>query len=141
MSTLVLILTAAMTVPASGPEMVSGEIEDRLDLSGEWEVTWMSAFDKTGKGKVEDGKLRACIAGSGPMNGGHFAFLSRTDFTDEGDGKLRVNWASGSACGIYQYRGDRLLICWRLPDKGRPAYFHAGEDQELFILHRVKPRK
>jgi hypothetical protein len=37
MSTLAIVLTAAMVVPGNGPEMVSWEMEQGLDLSGEWE--------------------------------------------------------------------------------------------------------
>jgi hypothetical protein len=41
MSTLVLILAAGTTVPGSGPEKVSAEMVQGLDLRGEWE----GAFD------------------------------------------------------------------------------------------------
>jgi hypothetical protein len=36
-SALAMILTAAMAVPGNGPEKVSGEIEDGLNLGGKWE--------------------------------------------------------------------------------------------------------
>lgn len=42
MSALAMILTAAIVVPGDVPEKVLGEIEQRLDLSGEWEGTWES---------------------------------------------------------------------------------------------------
>jgi hypothetical protein len=38
MSTLVLMM--AMVVPGNGPEMVSGEVEQRLDLHGKWKGAW-----------------------------------------------------------------------------------------------------
>jgi hypothetical protein len=43
--------------------------------------------------------------------------------------------------GIYQQHGDRLIICYRDVDKGRPTSFQAGEDQALLTLRRVKPGK
>ena len=39
-SALAMVLMAAMTVPGNGPEKVSGEVEKRLDLRGEWEGVW-----------------------------------------------------------------------------------------------------
>ena len=45
-SALAMILTAAMAVPASGPEKVSGEVEQGLDLRGEWEgLLWKEQGD------------------------------------------------------------------------------------------------
>ncbi|MGH7221633.1 MAG: hypothetical protein ACRELF_00220, partial [Gemmataceae bacterium] len=43
MSAVAMILTAAMVVPGSGPEMVSGEMEQGLDLGGEWKGIWGGA--------------------------------------------------------------------------------------------------
>jgi hypothetical protein len=41
MSALAMILTAAMAVPRNGPENVSGEVEQGLDLREEWEgIAW-----------------------------------------------------------------------------------------------------
>jgi hypothetical protein len=43
MSTLAMILTAAMAVPGDGSEKVSGElVEEKLDLRGQWRGTLYS---------------------------------------------------------------------------------------------------
>ena len=44
MSTLVLVLAAGMAIPANGPEKVSGEVEQGLVLSWEWEGTISSSW-------------------------------------------------------------------------------------------------
>jgi len=39
-SAFAMILMATMAVPGNGPEKVSEEVEQRLDVSGEWEGVW-----------------------------------------------------------------------------------------------------
>jgi uncharacterized protein (TIGR03067 family) len=48
----------------------------------------------------------------------------------------------GTALGIYRLKGDRLEICWAYPGSERPTKFTPDkEEQDLLILHRVKPGK
>jgi hypothetical protein len=137
MSTLVLVLATAMVVPGSGPEKVSGEMEQGLDLRGEWEGVWKSDTDEYevhqigGKGAWSYRRLPR--GKRGPI------YLT-PDVADEGKGRLRLMW--GVPClGIYEQDGDCVTICFRDARKGRPTSFRAGDGQHLLIIHRVKPHK
>ncbi|HEY7312363.1 MAG TPA: hypothetical protein VH643_23570 [Gemmataceae bacterium] len=136
MSTLVLVLTAAMAVPGNGPEMVSVEIEPPgLDLSGEWEGTLEGgSSDLSGELQLTDG-LFQMRGKKGVWHG--FAIVH------ESEGYLTVS-VRGSLplLGIYKWKNDELLICYStIPNGQRPKTFRASDDQEFLILHRVKPRK
>lgn len=133
MSALAMILMAAMAVPASGPEKVSGEAEQKLDLSGEWEGTWQSGSDNSKSiwdTRIRDGRFTAkwrSASGSKRWGG-----------VDEGKRKLRLD---GGYLGIYKWKGNRLFICYQDDAKGYPLAFHPEKGQHLLILRRVKPRK
>ena len=139
MSVLAMILTAAMTVPMNGPEKVSGEIEQRLDLRGEWEGTWQDAT--TGKGGV---KAKA------EMLADDFYCAKEPNLTffrgfaepyDEGAGKMRFELEAGDMLGIYQQDGDRVILCLGEVSGTRPDSFQVRKRRILLILHRVKPRR
>jgi hypothetical protein len=146
MSTLVLMLAAAMAVPVNGPEIVSGEMEQGLDLSGEWkailyhpecggavfrgEASIVSIRDPRGPRTL----TWFCVRWGSPASDGSFSW--RGIPIDEGNGRFRI----GDSLGIYQYDGDRLRICFG-DAKRRPTSFCAGDGKALLILHRVKPRK
>lgn len=134
MSTLVLMLTAAMAVPGNGPEMESGEVEQGLDLRGEWEGIIPSRIPARIK-RIEliGDQFRQYIADK--------YVPSHIVFTDEGTGRLRVRRKNDDYLGIYRWEGDHIFICVRHAPRGRPTEFKQGEDRFLFILHRVKPRK
>ena len=131
MSTLVLMLAAGMTVPGDVPKEAMEEIEQRLDLGGEWEGMWYGG--RTG--------VDALVY----LSGTRITLLCEDSFTryhhritDEGKNKLRFL----DVPGIYEHDGDRLLICFRMGfGSGRPTSFQAGDGQVLLILHRVKSRK
>lgn len=119
MSALAMILTATIVVPGDVPEKVSGEMVQGLDLSGRWKV------------------ILRLDGNEGPI---------RTDLTkwgtvDEGAGRVHFTSAGLTAYGIYEQRGDCVLICVAKHRKPRPIRFEDGADQYLLILHRVKPRK
>jgi hypothetical protein len=128
MSTLVLML--AMVVPANGPEKVSAEMEQGLDLRGEWEGVYCyegyapSDFWLDGRSVGPRGEIST----------------SPFELVDEGEGRLRLTWAD-RYLGIYRQEGDQLMICFRNVEEGRPTSFRTGDGQTLLILHRVKPRK
>jgi len=133
MSTLVLVLTAAMAVPGNGPAPVSAEMEERLDLRGEWEGKFWDY-----ESRVHKAKLRGeCLLLERPNEQGRY----RWEFTDEGGGKGRVRWTADDYLSIYRQEGDGITICYRLASKGRPPSFRTGDGHFLLILHRVKPRK
>src|SRR5215469_9506700 len=88
-SALAMVLMAAMVVPANRPEKVSGEVEQRLDLRGEWEGT---RYDANGDEWVIE------------IN------FAEWGIVDEGAGRLRFKYDISSGYGIYQQHGDRLTI-------------------------------
>jgi hypothetical protein len=139
MSTLVIVLTAAMAVPGNGLEMVSGEIiqeTQSLDLSGEWEGTWTTHATKTGKATLNAGDLRRHFGGG--------IILSEDFIAEEvGGGKLRINWGvAGPYLGIYRRMDDSIVISFRPAEEGYPtSYRTTSHGQYLLILHRVKPCK
>jgi hypothetical protein len=127
-SALAMVLMAAMAVPGNGPEKVSGEVEQGLDLSGDWQLTI----------EVEHGLGNVALVAAGSK------LIKKFDIRDEGEGKVRLRFANGSAnelLGIYRQEGDHILInCARAPD-GRPTSFEKRESYIRIILHRVKPGK
>jgi hypothetical protein len=136
MSTLVVILAAAMAVPGIGPEAVSGEMERGLDLSGKWEGTWLQLDWQVPveRANLDEGKL---VTSHGPWH-------SRFDLTatDEGKGRLRLRLSEWNCLGIYEFHDDGIRICFRSADQGYPSSFQVDKGgQRLLILHRVKPRK
>jgi hypothetical protein len=135
MSAFVLVLAAG--VVSSGPEVVSGEVEQRLDLRGKWEGTWVTPSDVAPyKVIIEKNQFRWFY----PDGDGGCVYW---DASDEGTGRLRITWHHASGLGgIYRQDGDRLLICFRIGE-GRPTDFRFGRnpDQCVLTLRRIKPGK
>jgi hypothetical protein len=130
MSTLAMILTAAMVVPGDGPKMESREIEQGLDLSGTWEGTFHAI----------DGEVWTIHLTRARCRCESKRAMSEYDnpFRDDGGGKLHIHNRPGRL-GIYRQEGDHLIIC--LGDEYRPTTFRTTDGQNLLILHRVKPSK
>jgi hypothetical protein len=133
-SALAMVLTAAMAVPGNGPERVSGEMEGRLDLSGEWEGFCFDASGRTYPAELGDGGLDL-MAGKQ----WHWS-IPLVNLIDEGDGKFHIPDVPRIQ-GIYRQHGDHLLLCFRIGSGERPTSFRGGDGQDFLILHRVKPRK
>ena len=139
-SALAMVLMAGMVVPGNGPEKVSGEVEQRLDLCGEWKGTWeddegvvMRAFVSP----AERGVDGVSILGTTDRR---FRYIPVYALIDEGHGRLQMT-ANCGYFGIYKVRNDIIVIAFRLADEGYPVSFRGGNGQNLLILHRVKPRK
>lgn len=133
MSTLAMILTAAMGVPGDVPERESGQIAETqpLALSGEWKGSWSNS---SGNFKVIVTREKVSLADNrAPI----MVWIVR----DEGEGRIQLNYWMLTYLGIYRQEGDRLLICLREASQGRPTSFRVSDGQDLLILHRVKPRK
>jgi hypothetical protein len=131
MSTLVIVLAAAMAAPGNGPKMEPGEIVERqrLDLSGEWEGTWDDHSGKTKRVKLTQDMIH--------MDTGNAILSVKNSMRDEGNGKLSYQ----GVLGLYRQDGDRL-ICFGFPGTNqRPKPFQKDEWKNLFILHRVKAHK
>jgi hypothetical protein len=134
MSTLVLVLTAAMMVPGDGPEKVSWEVEQKLDLSGEWEGTFWDSQSKNKEGwtvKLSDDWL--------VFERGADTYRMLWQMTDEGGGKVKLKLWRTVYVGIYRQESDRVLIALCDIKKARPVSFPLGDDQSFLILHRAKP--
>ena len=134
-SALAMVLAAAMAVPGNGPEKVSGELEQGLDLRGKWMGTAEGGSWRL-QGKLQLGNGRIHLVGEPEV---WHAYES----IHEGEGRLSFSFrASPPRLGIYKWEDDDLLVCICTNPRGqRPTTFRASEDQCLLILHRVKPRK
>lgn len=143
MTAMAMILTAAMTVPGDGPEKVSGEIVQGLDLGGDFEGTWRHAggwlMTATSTHQpVLDETPGGIIIGEMP---GGVLFIRHASITDEGKGRFRVTDNGVSFLGIYKQSEEQIILCFR-PEKERyPTAFQGGKGQHLLILHRVKSRE
>lgn len=135
MSAFVLVLAAGVAV-GSGPEAVSPEMDRGLDLRGEWKGVWVDEAGAKWKATAENGT----VCGERP----EFVKVIRAqDVADEGAGRVQVLYprVEPPALGIYQWRGDCLIICFREARLGRPTAFRGGNGQDLITLRPVKPAK
>jgi hypothetical protein len=129
MSTFVLVMAAGMVL-GDGPERVSGEVGECL-LVGRWEGTISHEHGKSHDAVVEDGYLAEWW---GMSSSGLFTW----EIHDEGRARVQLLLNGTFYSGIYRWDGDRISLCYRRVEKGRPTSFRAGDDQHLLILHRVK---
>ncbi len=131
MSTLVLVMAAGMAIPGDVPREAMEEIEQGLDLRGQWEGRLGIEPGSTPVASYKDGRLTV-IRPDGPCS-------VAMKVIDEGGGKCRCRLAGQEVLGIYQWQGEQLVLCIGRHEK-RPATFQI-EDGLLLILHRVKPSK
>ena len=141
MSALAMILTAAMAVPANGPEKVSGEIAEPqrqpLDLKGQWKAV----LYRDGQVLKGEATLSVCWKFNVRVplpKPGEMRFFPIGTVVDEGDGNLRVG--PFDYLGIYERDEDRLRICFS-EGQHRPTSFQAGEGRTLLILRCIKSGK
>jgi len=129
MSALAMILTAAIAVPGNGPEMVSGEVVEEpqpLNLSGKWDMSLFSSDQPPSTWKNLDSET----------------LKFGLEITDEGKGRLRMTRKSGTTfLGIYRQEQDRIIISFRVREKGYPTDYSPNKEKIVIILHRAKPRK
>jgi len=133
MSVLAMILAVAMVVPGSGPEKVSGEMEQGLDLCGEWKGTFRHRDGDVGRAHLSAGWLNLKMPTS--------VSVASWRTVNEGEGKLQIELGLEDYLGIYHRDSDRVTICFRNVRSGYPRSFDIGDGQYLLILHLVKPRK
>lgn len=125
MSSLVMILTVAMMVPGNGPERASGEIAmpQPLDLKGQWWLTCgKDSYEISGEEIIRSWKLR-----------------------DEGIGRFRMTVTIMKQdflmLGIYRQEKEKILMCFRNADYGRPTRIQDCDGQFVVTLRRIKSRK
>jgi hypothetical protein len=58
---------------------------------------------------------------------------------DEGQGRFRAKLGDREVLGIYSRQDDRVVLCWRGTDRGRPTRFVDEECADVVILRRVRP--
>ena len=137
MSTLVMVMAAGM-MPGDGPEKVSGEIVQGLDMRRLWEGLWI---DSDGIWRKAELNLRECeLIGErlpGQIPGDISQTLGFLSIKDDGAGHIRL----GDDLGIYNQDNTCLIICFRDHRKGYPTSFRGGNGQNLLILRRVRTRK
>jgi hypothetical protein len=135
-SILAMVLMAAMAVPGNGLEMVSAEMEERLDLSGEWEGTWWLPEGQVYPATMDN---RLLFGDAFPPHEGAI-FFRTPSFRDEGIGKFRIEPKDTNSrwLGIYEQHEGHLLLCFGEDGEQRPRSFRGGDGQHLLILHRVK---
>jgi hypothetical protein len=134
MSAFVLTLAAGMAM-ADRTSPVSSEVEQRLDLSGEWVGTWEGP-DAT-PGQLTSGG--GILIGHGDPRG--LRVLDTTLATDEGGGRFSVAAGGQVFVGIYRWEGPHLVLCFCHVGRGRPTLFCSGPGQHLLRLRPVKPGK
>lgn len=135
-SALAMVLMTAMVVPGNGSEKASGEMEQGLDIHGEWKGIWYGCHGNTVNVRFCEGFIELTD------NNGE-GLGARVAFTDEGKGKFRLRIDDDDRTtylGIYRQEGDRIIAC--LGGNHRPKDFLPSEEHDiLFIVHRVKSRK
>jgi hypothetical protein len=134
MSSFVFILVAV--VVSNGPEVESLETYCGLDLRGKWQGIWVDGIGREWEATAENGH----VSGERPE---FVNFIHAKHISDEGSGRVRILYprVEPPALGIYQWRDDCLIICFREERLGRPVAFQGGNGQDLIILRRVKPAK
>jgi hypothetical protein len=132
MYTLVMALAASLAM-GNDPVVVSAEVEQRLDPSGEWEGSGRTSSGLVCLVRFQPGEVRLSFRGAWQR--------SPCTVTDEGEGQLRIRLGKPFYLGIYERDGDRVTLCLRQASEGRPTSFRAGDGQHLLILRRVRPGK
>jgi hypothetical protein len=133
-SALAMILAAGIAIPGDGPGKVSGEVEQELDLRGEWEGTLRNYHGVRSRFRFGNGEVVVINDQMQEVMG------ARLSFTDEGKGKVRLRLNGDQVyLGIYRQEGDRFFSCFSSDQ--RPTDFRLTKERCLIDMHRVKPRK
>lgn len=111
------------TINWIGPESSSNEIVQGLDLSGKWEGCWWFDNGKPLRTELKDDMIVA-------FDGREIRILDISWITDEGGGKMRVEWLcseDGWTYGIYRQDGDWLEMCFYNRHGPRPTSFQTDD--------------
>lgn len=133
-SAMAMVLMAAMAIPGNGPERASGEVKQGLDLRGRWEGLWVTDH-WTYRVELNEMVMKPSADDVEPCHD-----IELTKLIDEGQGQLSFRIGQYDVHGIYKWDGDCFLVCFSPPSCPRPTSFTDRQD-DLFILHRVKPGK
>jgi hypothetical protein len=117
---------------ATGPALPSGDIAEPgpLDLRGRWDGSWSRQGDTDFGVVFQDGRLTLPMTPPASMP---FRMV------DEGQGRFRAKLGEVELLGSYQRQDERIVLCWRGVDRGRPARFSDEDRADTVILRRVRP--
>jgi hypothetical protein len=127
------LLLLAASLPGDNPHRVEGDIiapPEPLELRGRWEGLWLREGEAADGAVYHDGRLTL------PMTP---AWTTRLVLTDEGRGRCRVRLGDVEMLGNYQRQDERIVLCWRGADRGRPTRFVDEDCADVVILRRVRP--
>jgi hypothetical protein len=125
------LLLFVSVLPGDNPTRVEGDIIaplPPLELRGRWEGLWLREGEAADGAIYHDGRLTL------PMTP---AWKARLTLTDEGRGRCRVRLGDVEMLGIYQRQAERIVLCWRGADRGRPTRFVDEDCADVVILRRV----
>ena len=57
---------------------------------------------------------------------------------DEEHGRLRGRFADVDVLGIYSRQDERIVLCWRCAERGRPTKFNDEDCANVVILRRAR---
>jgi hypothetical protein len=133
MSAFLLTLAAGMAL-GDGPSARSSEVEQRLDLSGEWRGSWIDDHGHFFEVRTFGKRL---LADDGL---GNMIALYTSSFEDGGGGRFAIVIRMQVFYhGIYKWDNGYLFLCFCETKRECPVSFRGGDGQELLRLRRVKP--
>jgi hypothetical protein len=129
MHTALLLLAAGL--PGDNPVRVEGDIAEPgpLELRGRWEGSWSREGDTDVGVVFQAGRLTLPM-----MSAARLPFR----MIDEGRGRFRAKLGDREVLGIYSRQGERIVLCWRGADRGRPTQFRDEDCADVLILRRVR---
>jgi hypothetical protein len=132
------IALAAVLMMGNAPEEIcteTEEVEQPLDLSGEWEGQWWKPGHKVmPAGTDPDWGGGICIWGESSKR--NYFDIHLREITETGGGRFRL---PDGSLGLYRQELDRVRICIRRAGKGYPESVDSGKGEDLIVLRRVKP--
>jgi hypothetical protein len=123
-----MVLAAAMTVPGSGPEKVSWEMEQGLDLRGRWEGTW----------ETREWQRKVVFSGGKLKMYSNVETESDCVFTDAGSAAVVMELDGLTYRGTYRIEGDKIVFRVRFTPRRTVL---AKSRRIILTLHRVKSGK
>jgi hypothetical protein len=125
------ILLFAAGLPGDNPRQAEDIIAPPgpLELRGRWEGFWTREGDTDIGVVYQNGRLTL------PMTP---AVSMPFRMVDEGHGRFRARLGPVDVLGIYQRTEDRIVLCWRGADRGRPTRLVDEDCADVVILRRVR---
>lgn len=144
MPSLLFFLSVTTIIPSSGTEKTLAEIDQGLDLRGQWTGVWCLGKDNILVASLWSGIARENKGDVYQLRGigNKFELLCRFEsLVDEGSGKCHFHSSYNGKhyLGIYRREGEKIILCFQEVRYGRPRIFRVSEFSELLVLRRVTP--